>query len=106
MDLPRGPLPGGFRGINRRDRLQCNGFTPGAPHSNPAAMKCSSTKDSSASLRSSAISAMADESQVMIKKVWLIGLGGVNLLAFSKLIFPLVLLAGGSYIARRALFKE
>ena len=40
---------------------------------------------------------MTDESQAMVKKVGLIGLGGVILLAFSKMILPLVLLAGGSF---------
>ena len=33
---------------------------------------------------------MTDESQAMVKKVGLISLGGVILLAFSKMIFPLV----------------
>ena len=49
---------------------------------------------------------MRDESQVMVKKVGLISIGGVVLLAFSKMIFPLVLLGGGSYVAWRALFKK
>ena len=49
---------------------------------------------------------MTDESQAMVKKVGLIGLGGVILLAFSKMVFSLVLLAGGSYFAWRALFKK
>lgn len=49
---------------------------------------------------------MTDESQAMVKKVGLISLGGVILLAFSKMIFPLVLLGGGSYVAWRALFKK
>ena len=49
---------------------------------------------------------MTDESQAMAKKVGLISLGGVILLAFSKMIFPLVLLSGGSYVAWRALFKK
>ena len=49
---------------------------------------------------------MTDESQAMLKKVGLISLGGVILLAFSKMIFPLVLLGGGGYVAWRALFKK
>jgi hypothetical protein len=49
---------------------------------------------------------MTDESQAMVKKVGLIGLGGAILLAFSKMIFPLVLLPGGSYFAWCALFKK
>ena len=49
---------------------------------------------------------MTNESQNMVKKVGLISLGGVILLAFSKMIFPLVLLSGGSYVAWRALFKK
>ena len=49
---------------------------------------------------------MTDESQALVKKVGLISLGGVILLAFSKMIFPLVLLGGGSYIAWRSLFKK
>ena len=49
---------------------------------------------------------MTDESQAMVKKVGLIGLGGVILLAFSKMIITLVLLAGDSYFAWRALFKK
>ena len=49
---------------------------------------------------------MTDESQAMVKKVGLISLGGVILLALSKMIFPLVLLGGGSYAAWRALFKK
>ena len=49
---------------------------------------------------------MTDESQSMVKKVGLISIGGVVLLAFSKMIFPLVLLGGGSYVAWRALFKK
>ena len=59
---PPALLLAGFRGINQRDRLRCNGSTPAvyprAHHNNPAKKKCCSTKDSSASLRSSAISAM------------------------------------------------
>ena len=35
---------------------------------------------------------MTDESQAMVKKVGLISVGGVILLAFGKMIFPLVLL--------------
>ena len=49
---------------------------------------------------------MTDESQAMVKKVGLISLGGVILLAFSKIIFPLVLLGSGSYVAWRSLFKK
>ena len=49
---------------------------------------------------------MTDESQVMVKKVGLISIGGVVLLAFSKIIFPLILLGGGSYVAWRALFQS
>ena len=49
---------------------------------------------------------MTDESQAMVKKVGLISLGGVILLAFSNMIFPLVLLCGGSYVAWRALLKK
>ena len=49
---------------------------------------------------------MTNESQNMVKKVGLISLGGVILLAFSKMIFPLVLLGSGSYVAWRALFKK
>ena len=49
---------------------------------------------------------MTDESQAMVKKLGLIGVGGLILLAFSKMIFPLVLLGGGGYIAWRALNKR
>ena len=49
---------------------------------------------------------MTDESQAMVKKVGLISIGGVVLLAFSKMIFPLVLLGGGGYVAWRALNKS
>ncbi|AII49722.1 hypothetical protein KR52_11310 [Synechococcus sp. KORDI-52] len=42
----------------------------------------------------------------MVKKVGLISLGGVILLGFSKMIFPLVLLGGGSYVAWHALFNK
>ena len=49
---------------------------------------------------------MTDESQAMVKKLGLIGGGGLILLAFSKMIFPLVLLGGGGYIAWRALNKR
>ena len=48
---------------------------------------------------------MTDESQAMVKKVALISAGGVLLLAFSKMLFPLALLGGGGYIAWRALNK-
>ena len=50
--------------------------------------------------------AMTDESQAMVRKVGLISLGGVVLLAFSKTIFPFVLLGGGSYVAWHSLFKK
>ena len=49
---------------------------------------------------------MTDESQAMVKKVGFIGGGGLLLLAFGKLLFPLALLGGGSYVAWRALFKK
>ena len=49
---------------------------------------------------------MTDESQAMVKKVGLISIGGVVLLAFSKMIFPLVVLGGGSFVAWRALLKK
>ena len=49
---------------------------------------------------------MTDESQSMVKKVGLIGAGGLVLLAFSKMMFPLVLLGGGGYVAWRALNKR
>ena len=49
---------------------------------------------------------MTDESQAMVKKVGLISVGGVILLAFSKMIFPLVMLGGGSYVAWRSLFRS
>ncbi len=46
---------------------------------------------------------MTDESQAMVKKVGLIGGGGLVLLAFSKMLLPLALLGGGGYVAWRAL---
>ena len=49
---------------------------------------------------------MTDESQAMVKKVGLLSIGGVILLAFSKMIFPLALLGGGGYFAWRALNKS
>ena len=49
---------------------------------------------------------MTDESQAMVKKVVLISIGGVMLLALSRMTFPLVLLGGGSYVAWRSLFKK
>ena len=49
---------------------------------------------------------ITDESQAMVKKVGLISLGGVILLTFSKIIFPLVLLGGGSYVVWHSLFKK
>ena len=48
---------------------------------------------------------MTDESQAMVKKVGLISVGGVVLLAFSKMLVPLALLGGGGYVAWRALKK-
>ena len=49
---------------------------------------------------------MADERQAMVTNVGLISLGGVILLAFTKMILPLVLLGGGSYADWPALFKK
>ena len=49
---------------------------------------------------------MNDTIQAMVKKVGLISLGGVILLAFTKMILPLVLLGGGSYADWPALFKK
>ena len=49
---------------------------------------------------------MTDESQAMVKNVGLISLGGVILLAFSKMIIPSVRLGGGSYVAWHSLFKK
>ena len=50
---------------------------------------------------------MTDESQAKVKMVGLISIGGVILLAFSKMmIFPLVLLGGGGYVAWRFLNKK
>ena len=49
---------------------------------------------------------MTDEGQAMVKKVGLISLSGVILLGFSKIIFPLVLLGGSSYVVWRSLFKK
>ena len=49
---------------------------------------------------------MTDESPAMVKKVGLIGGGGFLLLAFSKMLLPLALLGGGSYVAWRALNKK
>ena len=48
---------------------------------------------------------MTDESQAMVKKVGLISVGGVILLAFSKMLVLLALLGGGGYMAWRALKK-
>ena len=50
--------------------------------------------------------AMTDESQAMVKKVGLFSIGGIILLFFSKMIFPLVVLGGGGYVAWRALNKK
>ena len=47
---------------------------------------------------------MTDESQAMVKKDGLISIGGVILLAVGQMVFPLVLLGGGSYVAWHALF--
>ena len=49
---------------------------------------------------------MTDESQTMVMKVGLISIGGVILLAFSKMIYPLVLLGGSSNVAWHSLFKK
>ena len=49
---------------------------------------------------------MTDESQTMVKKVGLISLGEVILLAFSEMIYPLVLLGGSSNVAWHSLFKK
>ena len=49
---------------------------------------------------------MTDESQAMVKKVGLIGGGGLLLIAFSKMFLPLALLGGGSNVAWRALYKK
>ena len=49
---------------------------------------------------------MTDVSQARVKKVGLISLVGVILLASSAMIFPLVLLGGGSYVVWHALFKR
>ena len=49
---------------------------------------------------------MTDESKAMVKKVGLIGGGGLLLLAFSKMLLPLALLGGGGYVAWRALNKK
>ena len=49
---------------------------------------------------------MTDESQAMVKKVGLISLGGVILLAFSKMIFPLVLLGGSGWVSDSCVFQE
>ena len=49
---------------------------------------------------------MTDESQAMVKKVGLFSIGGIILLFFSKMIFPLVVLGGGGYVAWRALNKK
>ena len=49
---------------------------------------------------------LTDESQAMVKKVGLFSVGGIILLFFSKMIFPLVVLGGGGYVAWRALNKK
>ena len=49
---------------------------------------------------------MTDESQAMVKKVGLFSIGGIILLFFSKMIFPLVVLGGSGYVAWRALNKK
>ena len=49
---------------------------------------------------------MNDKIQAMVKKVGLISLCGVILMAFSKMIFLLALLVGGSYVALCTLFKK
>ena len=55
-------------------------------HQKPRATKKSSLL--SASLCPGSRETMTNESQAMVKKVGLISLGGVILLAFSKMIFP------------------
>ena len=49
---------------------------------------------------------LTDESQAMVKKVGLFSVAGIILLFFSKMIFPLVVLGGGGYVAWRALNKK
>ena len=49
---------------------------------------------------------MTDESQAIVKKVGLISLGGVILLAFSKMIFPLVLLGGSGWVSDPCVFQK
>ena len=49
---------------------------------------------------------MTDESQAMVKKVGLVGGGSLLLLAFSKMLLPLALLGGASYVGWRALNKK
>ena len=49
---------------------------------------------------------LTDESQAMVKKVGLFSIGGIILLFFSKMIFPLVVLGGGGFVAWRALNKK
>ena len=49
---------------------------------------------------------MTVDSQAMVKKVGLFSIGGIILLFFGKMIFPLVLLSGGGYVAWRALNKK
>ena len=49
---------------------------------------------------------LTDESQAMVKKVGLFSVGGIILLFFSKMIFPLVVLGGGAYVAWRALNEK
>ena len=51
-------------------------------------------------------STMTDASQAMVKKVGLIGGGGLLLLAFSKMLLPLALVGCSSYVAWRALYRK
>ena len=49
---------------------------------------------------------MTDESQAMVKKVGLISLVAVIMLAFVRMIIPWVLLGGVCYLAWRFFFKD
>ena len=49
---------------------------------------------------------MTVDGQAIVKNVGLFSIGGIILLFFSKMIFPLVLLSGGGYVAWRALNKK
>ena len=50
--------------------------------------------------------AVAEENHPEFKKVGLFSVGGIILLPFSKMIFPLVVLGGGGDVAWRALNKK